>query len=46
MTEEKRPNPMKKFLEKFFNLFREYEQETPLFKMTKILRSYAERLDS
>ncbi len=46
MTEEKRPSPMKEFLDKFFNLCREYQQEIPPQKMAEVLRDYAERLDS
>ena len=45
MTEEKRPNPMKEFLDKFFDLCKEYQQEIPPQKMAEVLRDYAERLD-
>ena len=45
MTKEKRPNPMKEFLEKFFDLCKEYQQEIPPHKMAEVLRDYAERLD-
>ena len=36
---------MKDFLEKFFDLCREYQQEITSQKMTEILREYADRLD-
>jgi len=36
---------MKDFLDKFFYLFREYQQEIPPQKMPEILREYADRLD-
>ena len=36
---------MKDFLDKFFNLCREYQQEIPPQKMAEILREYADRLD-
>ena len=36
---------MKYFLDKFFDLFREYQQEIPPQKMAGILREYADRLD-
>ena len=36
---------MKDFLDKFFDLCREYQQEILPQKMTVILREYAERLD-
>ena len=45
MTEDKGPNTMKEFLDKFFNLCREYQEEIPPHKMAEILRDYAERLD-
>tara|TARA_Y100001968_G_C19392516_1_gene736421 strand:- start:820 stop:960 length:141 start_codon:yes stop_codon:yes gene_type:complete len=45
MTEEKRPSSMKEFLNKFFELCKEYQQEIPPNKMAEILRDYAERLD-
>lgn len=45
MTKEKRPNAMKEFLDKFFDLCKEYQQEIPPHKMSEILRDYAERLD-
>ena len=36
---------MKDFLEKFFDLCKEYQQEIPPQKMAEVLREYAERLD-
>ena len=36
---------MKYFLEKFFDLCREYQQEIPPQKMADILREYADRLN-
>ena len=45
MTEERRPNPMKKFTDKFFELCREYQQEIPPQKIAEVLRDYADRLD-
>ena len=36
---------MKDFLDKFFYLFREYQQEIPPQKMAEILREYADRID-
>ena len=45
MTEEKRPNPMKEFLDKFFDLCKEYQQEMPPHKMAVVSRDYADRLD-
>ena len=45
MTEEKSSNPMKEFLNKFFDLCKEYQQEIPPNKMAEVLRDYADRLD-
>ena len=36
---------MKDFLDKFFDLSREYQQEIPAQKMAEVLRAYADRLD-
>ena len=36
---------MKDFLDKFFDLCREYQQEIPPQKMTEMLRDYADRFD-
>ena len=33
------------FLDKFFDLCREYQQEIPPQKMAEVLREYADRLD-
>ncbi len=45
MTVEKRPTPMKEFLESLFDLCREYQQEIPPQKIAEILRDYADRLE-
>ena len=37
--------PMKDFLEKFFDLCKEYQQEIPPNKIAEVLRDYADRLD-
>ena len=36
---------MKDFLDKFFDLIREYQQEIPPHRMADILVEYADRLD-
>ena len=36
---------IKDFLDKFFDLCKEYQQETPPQKMAEVLREYADRLD-
>ena len=36
---------MKDFLERFFDSFREYQQEIPPQMMAEILREYLDRLD-
>ncbi len=36
---------MKDFLDKFFDLYSEYQQKIPPQKMADILREYADRLD-
>ena len=36
---------MKDFLDKFFDLCREYQEEIPPQKMAEVLRDYADRLD-
>ncbi len=38
-------SPMKEFINKFFDLCREYQEDIPPQKMAEILREYAERLD-
>ena len=45
MAEEKGSNPMKEFLDKFFDLCREYQQEIPPHKMAEVLKDYADRLE-
>ena len=36
---------MKDFLDNFFDLYREYQQEIPPQRIAEILREYADRLD-
>ena len=36
---------MKDYLDKFFDLCKEYHEEIPLQKMAEVLRDYADRLD-
>ena len=38
-------SPTKEFIDKFFELCREYQEEIPPDKMAEIFRDYAERLD-
>ena len=38
-------SPMKEFINKFFDLCREYQEDIPPKIMADILREYAERLD-
>ncbi len=38
-------SPMKEFINKFFDLCREYQEDIPPQIMADILREYAERLD-
>ena len=45
MPQDEPPKPMQAFLEKFFDLCKEYQQEIPPHKMAEILRDYADRLD-
>ena len=45
MTEGYRPNSMKQFLDKLFDLCREYQEEIPPQKIAEVLRDYADRLD-
>ena len=45
MTETKRPGPMKRFLDKLFDLCKESQQEIPPHKIAEVLRDYADRLD-
>ena len=47
MTDKKRPNSMKEFPDKFFDLCRESQQEViQKKKMAEVVRDYAERLDN
>ena len=39
------PSPTKEFLDKFFELIREYQEEIPPYKVAEIFRDYADRLD-
>ena len=39
------PNLMEDFLDKFFDLCKEYQQEIPPHKIAEILREYEDRLD-
>tara|TARA_B100000700_G_C14383402_1_gene551467 strand:- start:186 stop:323 length:138 start_codon:yes stop_codon:yes gene_type:complete len=45
MSKEKQPGPMKSFLDKFFDLCKEYQEEIAPHKMAEVLREYADRLD-
>ena len=45
MTEDNSPTPMKEFLNRFFNLCREYQEEIPPQEIAEVLRDYADRLD-
>jgi len=45
MTEDQKKTPMSDFLDQFFELCKEYQQEIPPHKMAEILRDYADRLD-
>ena len=38
-------SPRKEFLDKFFDLCREYQEEIPPKVIAEILREYADRLD-
>ena len=38
-------SPTKEFLDKFFVLCREYQEEIPPHRMAEIFRDYANRLD-
>ncbi len=39
------PSHTKDFINKFFNLCREYQEHIPPYKLAEILRDYADRLD-
>ena len=45
MPEAKHPGPMQDFLNKFFDLCKEYQEQIPPDKIAEVLRDYAERLD-
>ena len=45
MPEGENSEPMKEFLNKFFDLCKEYQEQIPPHKIAEILRDYAERLD-
>ena len=45
MTKDQKTTPMKDFLDKFFELCKEYQQDISPHKMAEILRNYADRLD-
>ena len=45
MTKDHRTSPMQDFLEKFFELCKDYQQFIPPHKMAEVLRDYADRLD-
>ena len=45
MSEEKKPGPRKEFLDKLFDLCKEYQEQIPPYKIAEVLRDYAERLD-
>ena len=38
-------SPTKEFIDKFFELCKEYQKEIPPDKMAEIFRDYADRLD-
>ena len=39
-------SPTKEFLDKFFELCREYQEKIPLNKMAEIFRDYADKTNS
>ena len=45
MTNEKDRGPLQDFLNKFFDLCREYQEQIPPNKIAEALRDYAERLN-
>ena len=45
MSKVKNPGPMQEFLNKFFELCKEYQEQIPPHKIAEVLRDYAERLD-
>ena len=44
MTENKPQSSMKEFLDKFFDLCRDYQEKIPPKKIAETLRDYADRL--
>jgi len=46
VTQKTKESPMSNFLERFFDLCKDYQQEIPPHKMAEVLRDYAERLDA
>ena len=45
MPEGTNSGPMQEFLNKFFDLCKEYQVQIPPHKIAEVLRDYAERLD-
>ena len=45
MSEGKSPGPMQGFMNKFFDLCKEYQEQIPPNKIAEVLKDYAERLD-
>ena len=45
MPEKRNSRQMKEFLNKFFDLCKEYQEQIPPHKIAEVLRDYAERLD-
>ena len=45
MPEKKSYGPMQEFLNKFFELCKEYQEQIPPDKIAEVLRDYAKRLD-
>ena len=45
MPEGKTPGPIQEFLNKFFDLCKECQEQIPPHKIAEVLRDYAERID-
>ena len=45
MAEEKNAGSIKEFLDRFFDLCKDYQEKIPPHKMAEIFRDYADRLD-
>ena len=45
MSEGKLPGPLQEFLNKFFDLCKEYQKQIPPHKIAEVLRDYEETLD-